>query len=192
MLRLFVVSLVVVATSAIALAQPGLVAPIPEEPSSYLGGGVVVGGVHTDSGSGASGLYGAFELEGGIRLSAIGSKFWARAVLLKGGMGVLDCCTTANDYLEARVGLEGPMCSAHSLACFVIGVDVGVRHALLMAGDGSVADSVNLDATTAVIVPRLGFDIGSTHFRVRPSAEVAFASDGGYGVALSLSSAYRW
>jgi len=50
----------------------------------------------------------------------------------------------------------------------------------------------NLKATKAEVVPRLGLDIGTAHFRVRPTAEVAFDGDGDYSVALSLSSAYRW
>ncbi len=182
-----VVSLVVAATCGVAAAQlPGLVAAITEEPASYVGGGVVLGGVHSDAGGG---LYGAFEIEGGFRVG--NSHAWAHALLAIGGMTNLDdeSYPTSNDYVEARVGIEGPICSAHSIACFFLGVDVGARHEHLTAVGSAMIDTEDLNANTAVVVPRLGFNVGNAHFRVRPSAEVALASDGGFGVALALSSA---
>ncbi len=182
MRTLILVSSVLAVTASVASAEPSIVASVPAPSTAYLGGGVALGAAYNGGASGVA--YGAFELEGGIRLGD--PRLWAHVLLAQGGMADVDGGGGSNDYLDARVGLESPVCSARRFACLVVGVDLGVRHERLMD------DSDNLRTTNAEIVPRLGLDIGTAHFRVRPTAEVAFDSNGDYAVALSLASAYRW
>ena len=108
-MRILFVSVVLAATSAVVSAEPSLVASAPPEPTSYLGGGVAGGVAYNGRASGVA--YGAFEVEGGIRLGD--PRLWAHVVLAQGAMADVDGGgSSPNDYFDARVGLESPVCSA--------------------------------------------------------------------------------
>jgi len=181
-MRRLVITLLVSIPSLVR-AQPGLTGatePEDEPITSYVQPGAIVGLIHANSAN-SDAAYGALSLEGGHRIGI--SPVWLHGLVAVGGMGDLDQGSGPNSYSEVVAGVESRTCAFHGIACGVAAIDVGIRHEYLM--------SDHFDSFNGVIVPRLGLDIGSRKFRVRPAIEYVFGTDG-YGAALSLAGAYTW
>ena len=169
---------------ALAFAQPALTAttePSDADTGNYLQLGAVVGVLRSNSAN-TGAFYGAIPLEGGYHLHD--SSLWLHGQVALGTLAGIDEPAFDSSYFEARGGIEARRCVLAGKACVVGGVDLGVRREYLMSYD-------HIDATNVVIVPRAGLDVGSDHFRLRPSLELALGTDG-FGVGLSLAAAYVW
>ena len=168
----------VLATSAIAHAEPpSLTATTtPAGPQNYLETGVGL----SDDGA----LIGTLTLEGGHRLTR---DLWLHGMLERGTAGGVDEPNYGGEYDAARIGIEARECVGGGVICAVAGVDAGVRHVDYMAE----YDTTN--QTGAVLVPRVGLDLGSRHLRFRPGLEKnVLVKDQDAGIALTGAVAYQW
>ena len=176
-----------VASTSLVHAQPSLTAPTsPSLVASttqdapdrlYLQTGVTAGG------DDVVGLYAAYTLEAGYHLND--SPFWAHAMLITGKGGGVDEPVYDSYMVQFRGGIEARGCLI-SAACAVAGVDAGLRHEMLMA------EYDNRRATDAVVVPRIGLDLGTRHFRLRPGLEMQLDRTGWAGVGATAAIAYQW
>jgi len=169
----------VVGSTSLVHAQPSLTASVtPDKPEQlYVQGGLTAGG------DDIVGLYAAYTLEGGYRLND--SPLWAHAMFVAGKGGGVDE-TVYDSYLwQLRGGIEARGCVASAI-CAVAGVDAGLRHEMLMAEYDSRR------ATDAIVAPRVGLDIGTRHFRLRPGLEMQFDRTGFAGVGATAGVAYQW
>lgn len=182
MKTLLVISASLFATSVVH-AEPAATATATvasPQPVSYLAGGVLIGGDHA--------IVGAVTLDGGYQLR--GSLF-VHALVATGTAGGVDEPSYNSSYHAARLGLEERGCLVDAL-CGYAGLDVGVRHVDYMAE----YDSTN--TTGAVVVPRIGLDVGSSHLRFRPGIEGILDGSrnnsiaGFDGIDLTAAVAYRW
>ena len=170
------------ATTAVAHAEPSLVAPVASSASapasdSYLELGLDVGYSAVD-------LYNALQLDGGHRLG--GGPIWLHARLAHGGMGNLEQTTMNSDFTEARLGLEARGCVLSGFACLVGGLDAGYRH------ERQLTEFTNARADLAEAIARLGLDLGGRHLRLRGSVETAVSQRGWDGLGLTTGIAYAW
>jgi hypothetical protein len=88
-------------------------------------------------------------------------------------------------FEQLRAGAEVVGCRAESTTCVVAGVDGGVERTSDVSNDQVVT------RTEAVVVPRVGLDIGEDHVRIRPMIELPYTS-AGPGVTGSVALGYRW
>jgi hypothetical protein len=169
--------------ASIAHAQPALLvaapaaapAPVPA-PTSYVQAGV---GLAVDQA-----LVGTLTAEGGHRITG---PWWAHAMIEDGTAGGVDEPNYGGRYLAARLGVEARGCVLDGMMCAVAGVDAGVRHVDYMAE----YDSAN--TTSAVVVPRVGLDLGTRHLRIRPGIEKnVLATRQIDGLAVTGAVAYQW
>jgi hypothetical protein len=175
----------VVGSTSLVHAQPSLTEPTPslvasttqEKPDLYIQSGLTAGG------DDIVGLYAGYTLEGGYRLND--SPLWVHAMMIAGkGAGVDE--PVYNSYLwQLRGGIEARGCLIPA-ACAVAGVDAGLRHEMLMA------EYDNRRATDAIVAPRIGLDIGTRHFRLRPGLEMQLDRTGWAGVGATAAVAYQW
>jgi hypothetical protein len=169
---------VLLATSAVAFAQPADTEPTKD----YLHAGIAAGIVSASS-TNSHAMYGALMVEGGHRI--LHNWLWMHG---QGAVGALqnidESAGSPASYLEGRVGLEARSCAPDEL-CVSAGVDVAVR------GEHFMAVYDHFDSTTVALVPRLALDLGGDHFRVRPAFELALGSDGNGG-GFSIVAGYDW
>ncbi len=86
-------------------------------------------------------------------------------------------------YEAGRLGAESRSCELGGAICAVGGLDVGVRQ----------VEYDHTNETGAVLVPRLGLDIGNRVFRVRPGIEKnALTTVVFDGIALTGAIALQW
>jgi hypothetical protein len=191
-----VLAAVLVATATTVHAQPALVAEMPAEsvsapglvpaipqraeaPRMFVGAGAAVGG---DEG----GLYLDPSLELGYRLDANGA-LWAHAKLVGGNNFGIDETTHAGSRIVGSAGIETRPCVLDGAVCGVAGIDLGARHTYLDA------EYDHVDVTDAVLIERLGFDVGTRHLRFRPDVEISESSTRALdGLALAAGVAYVW
>ncbi|MDB4953626.1 MAG: hypothetical protein JWO36_1195 [Myxococcales bacterium] len=167
--------------STLAHADTSLSATQPAEPKTYIQGGLVAGGIYEAA------LYGAVELDAGRRLGH--GPLWVHAMVAKGGMAAIWTTPMSTDYFELRAGVEARSCARSGLVCGLAGLDLGGRYEKQITH--SPSDTV--DAKDSVLVPRVGFDLGGDHLRVRQMIEYAVAPFSGHsGFGLSLGVAYQF
>ncbi|HTR51048.1 MAG TPA: hypothetical protein VMJ10_10110 [Kofleriaceae bacterium] len=169
------------ATTAIAAAQPSLTAtatPEPaQEPSHYLQLGGVFGGTQGAMILGET-------VEGGMRLDH--GPLWVHAEVMTGSAGGVDELTYSGSVLQVRAGLEARGCALNGIACVVGGVDAAYSRTQYMAEDD------NDNRHGGEIIPRVGLDIGSERLRVRPGVEVGFDHTGWDQLGFTAALAYQW
>jgi len=169
----------ILATTAVAAAQPALTAPAAAPSArtdAYLEPGAALGGDRT-------GIYGALQLDGGLRLDG---PLWIHGRFAHGGMGEIEETTMSSDFTEARVGAEARGCALEGIACLVGGIDAAYRH------ERVITDDTHRNADTADLIARVGLDVGTRHFRLRPSIEAAFDRSGWSGLGMTGGIAYTW
>jgi hypothetical protein len=128
-------------------------------------------------------FYGGYTLEGGYHLSD--TPLWVHAIMISGKGGGIDETTYDSSLLQLRGGIEARGCLV-SAACAVAGVDAGYRREMLMA------EYDNRRASDAIVVPRVGLDLGTRHFRFRPGLEMQIDHTGWSGLAATAAVAYQW
>jgi hypothetical protein len=159
--------------SAIEAVEPASAAPA----STYLQGGVMAG---FDSDA----AVGAWRVDGGYRLGE--SALWIHGVVADGKAAGIDETTMSSSYFTTRLGVEGRSCTQHGFACVGAGLDGGLRSLQL------AAEYDHIDAVGAVIVPRIGVDLGGDHVRVAAGIELVLDEDGPSGSDATAGLAYRW
>ncbi len=179
-----------VAAASVAQAQPALVAPQPQPetvPASYVMGGVQAGindGYFTGGGM----------VEAGTRVT---DHVFVHGIATHGGTERLFSSGTGS-YSQLRGGADIVSCQHGGSRCAFVGADLGVQHVQWSGMVGSLFDSsadgtpVSYHRTRMIGVGRLGLDIGGTHLRWRPSAELAMSDNGGNGINFMQSLAYRF
>lgn len=170
------------ATTAVAHAQPSLVASAAPPPAAPAADAYLEPGL--DVGFSAIGLYGAVQLDGGHRLGD--GPIWLHARLAHGGMGIIEETTMTSDFTDARLGIEARGCALDGLACLVGGLDAGYRHERVLTDE----TSAHVDLADAIA--RLGLDLGGRHLRLRASVETAVSPRGWDGLGLTTGIAYAW
>ena len=166
------------ATTAIAGAQPSLVEPVAAPApatGAYLEPGV-------EAGLTRGGFYGALQLDGGYRLGD--TPLWLHGRFAHGGMAGIDEVTMSSDFTEARAGIEARTCGFQGLVCLVGGLDAGYRHQRLLAQYDDERDNL------AAAIARLGLDVGGKHLRFRTGVESGVDQGGWNGLGLTTGLAY--
>ncbi|HEY1557969.1 MAG TPA: hypothetical protein VGF94_24235 [Kofleriaceae bacterium] len=178
-MKTLVILATLVATASIAAAQPALTAATPApaaEPSSYFAAGGVYGAAPRTMFIGASFEYGAQIRQGPL---------WFHAQVVAADAGEIDDGPLPGTLLQGRVGIEARDCSTAWL-CMIASVDGAVTHTQYMSDDAS------LDRVGAMVIPRVGFDVGTQYLRVRPTIELGVDSDGMAQLAVTATVAYRY
>ncbi len=190
-MKTIIITSTIVLAASVAHAQPALTdsseaTPAPHGPDAYFAFGGMAGGNDTK-------LTGAFTAELGRRLGD--SALWAHGQVSLGSATELFGSGSGN-FTQMRLGIEARNCTLGGHACLVSGVDAGVQHVEWTGVKGffdGTTDSMTTtyDSTRAVLVPRLGLDLGGA-LRFRPGIELAFGSDGFDGANLTAALAYQW
>jgi len=184
MMKPFVSLALVIATTTVAAAQPAPDQSLAlsrqaaiDDTSSYVRGGALYG-------FDANYPTAALMLDAGHRLFA-GERWslWGHALVARGGQEAGESQLNQN-YTQVRGGLEARTCTSSELACLVAGVDGGYRQLMTM-GDYGQHDG-------AVVVPRAGVDVGTTHVRVVVTLDKIIDRTGGDGALASGGLALRW
>lgn len=179
-----------VAATSVAHAQPALVAPQPQPeaaPASYVMGGGEVG---VNDGY----LSGGGMLEAGTRVT---DHVFVHGIATHGGTERLFSSGTGS-YTQLRGGADILSCEHTGARCVFVGADLGVQHVQWSGMVGSLFDNsgdgtpVSYSRTRMIGVARLGVDMGGTHLRWRPSVELAMSDNGGNGLNVMQSLAYRF
>jgi hypothetical protein len=125
-------------------------------------------------------------VEGGMRVAT--TPIWVHALI---GSGAETQLQDQGKFLEARGGIE-LSCSHRTAVCGFFGIDVGGE---LQTRKASGGDS---ELSGAIVVPRMGLDVGGDVLRVRASVDgrwfryqgrgdVIGGTSGGGGVSLALA-----
>ena len=151
--------------------------PSPPPPSpragQYLELGVLIGSEYGSSWAGAQITYGR---------NIARSPLWVRVGLaIDASTGAI--AGGAFDRIGAGFELRGACPRDNMRVCLVAGVDLARLDLNYPAGAGGVHD--------AVLVPRIGLDIGSPELRFRPGVEVVVDSSGALGLNLTLAFAWQ-
>lgn len=179
-----------VLAASVAHAQPALTASTdvaPRGPDAYLSFGGMAGGNDTK-------LTGAFTAELGRRIGD--SALWVHGQLSLGSAAELFGSGSGN-FVQMRAGIEARNCTPGGHACIVTGVDAGIQHVEWTGvetgffDDGGDTMTTTYDSTRAIVVPRLGLDLGGA-VRFRPGIELALGSDGVDGANLTGALAFQW
>ena len=192
-MRRIAVSVVILGfATSIVHAQPStyVAAPAPSPtaptaPTSYVQIGLTAGFLPSDFiGTG-------FNLEGGLRLGP--SPLWLHAAV---GAGLEAMLLAGNGtYAQVRAGLETRFCSNRAL-CGFAGVDVGFLNEsvtpISLDDDGGSTMMPAEQKATWLVVPRIGIDLGSRSFRIRPTLDLLIAEQGERGFDVSWSIAKEW
>ena len=181
----------VLLVASVARAQPALTteAGPSTEPKSepkvdrvqtgYIASGVML--------AADQGLVGAVMIEGGHRLGD--GPLWLHVEAERGAAGGVDEPTYRGNYAAGRAGVEARSCVLDGVLCGMAGLDLGVRHVDYMAEYDQAND------TGAIVVPRIGLDVGSKHLRLRPGLDAIIEpakSSAVTGLAMTAGVAYVW
>ena len=161
-------ALAVVLAPALAHAEPP--APIPVQATTYMQADLMLGGAAPVAGPN---LMFGFEL--GHQLI---DGLWARGELAVGAAAD-DQGGGGND--QGRAGLEARSCSEHDRVCGFASADLGYQRGTWHAhGDSMHHEQVD----AVVVVPRLGFEVGSARVHFLFAFELDTALWGRHQVAL--------
>jgi hypothetical protein len=118
---------------------------------------------------------------------------WARAGLMVGEAnpslipgcpaGDGGCYVASGSMYQLRAGIEARGCGTPNIVCAFAGVDVADSHAHLM---GPAAQNL------ALVLPRVGLDLGIQHVRLRVAFEYGIDSQGSNAAGLDAGLAYQW
>ena len=179
---------------SIASADPLSVAATTGDapaPTTYLQGGLMAGGND-----------GYFTAGGSAELGKqVASILWVHAGVALGAADQL-FATGNGSIMQARLGADLMGCNDNGALCAFVGADLGVQTVNYVGRsdpwfcDGDYSDCmgnpIDDHKTGALGVGRVGLDIGSKHLRWRPGIEASATTDGGVGVNLTQSLAYRF
>ncbi len=176
----------------LVLALLAIASAAHADPTRYLETDVMIGGATPVVGPNILGA-----VSGGYLLRP---NLWGHAEVAAGPAA--DDQGTGSNW-QARAGLEARACTASGVACALAGLDAGVLHGQWTRQD--MPDEYER-VTAAVLVPRLGFDLGGRSLRARVELEIDEAIAGSHvtsfmppttpggtiGVELAAGAAYQW
>jgi hypothetical protein len=194
----------ILATTATAMAEPpSLTPPVDSAPALSLPSAVAPSSyvqIGAEVGFGQDATFEAASVQAGTRVFRF---LWARAGLVAGqatpafplvsagavGGGYMDTnATTAvgGTMFQVRAGLEARGCSPSYFACGFGGVDVAYAQTQLVGGTPA-------DSSGMIMIPRIGFDLGSRRVRIRTALELAYdAQFSVEGAGIDAGVAYQW
>jgi hypothetical protein len=182
------------AVSSIASADPlsvtGTTTSSDAAPTTYVQGGLMAGGNDHKLTAGGN-------VEIGKQVASIA---WVHASFVLGSASEL-FATGSGSIIQGRVGGDLMTCSETGGLCAFVGADVGMQDVNYegmsqpwFCGEDSDCSPNPISQHSAALlgVARVGLDLGGQHFRWRPGIEVSGTTDGGAGVNLTQSIAYRF
>jgi hypothetical protein len=134
--------------------------------------------------------YGAVTVDGGHRLAD--GPLWLRGAVSGGGSSPLLSFDRVSHgrYLAVRAGAE--LRTAGPTVRLVGGLDVGYRYLSYLETDRMFQTSRQTRSSAADVVPRVGLDIGRGAWRIRPTMEVSFDTEGNAGLALTIGLGHQF
>jgi hypothetical protein len=114
-------------------------------------------------------------LEGGQRLWASPTAHHASFDVLGHAMLAAGHSVNGGAYQQVRAGAEGRGCVFGTIACAIVGLDLGYQHDhAIEDGSSGKYEPYDITAHDGLAVTRFGLEAGTRHVRVRTMLEVTY------------------